>query len=346
MNGILLALLAGIAAGALNAVGGGGTFVALPALVAAGLSPVVANASATVALLPGAIAGAWVYRREIGPVGDVPLTAVTGASLLGGTVGAVLLLALPSRSFAVAVPWLLAFATLVLLVGRRASAMITRRSRRAGHGPRGSGLPGGVGRPGDTAPSDTLPSDTLPSDTAPGNTLPGNTLPGGVRRPRDPTPGEIGRPGDATAPGGEGERRTAGGERGRRAVDGAAGRAGPPRRASGFLTAQALVAVYGGYFGGAVGILMLAMWGVARGVGPAAGNPTRVTQTAAVYATAAALFLLAGDVLAEPWPMLAMLGGGIAGGIAGAQVGRRLPAPALRATVLVTAVAMTVLYWV
>ena len=58
-------LLAGVAAGALNAVGGGGSFVALSALVATGMPPVTANATTTVALLPGNATSAWVYRREI-----------------------------------------------------------------------------------------------------------------------------------------------------------------------------------------------------------------------------------------------------------------------------------------
>lgn len=72
MPEISLVLLVGVVAGALNAVGGGGTFVALPALVATGLSPVTANASSTMALVPGALAGAWVYRRELAPVGGRP----------------------------------------------------------------------------------------------------------------------------------------------------------------------------------------------------------------------------------------------------------------------------------
>ena len=62
---VLLILLAGVVAGALNAVGGGGSFVALSALVAAGMPPVTANATTTVALLPGNATSAWVYRREM-----------------------------------------------------------------------------------------------------------------------------------------------------------------------------------------------------------------------------------------------------------------------------------------
>ena len=85
-------LLAGLAAGALNAAGGGGTFVALPALVAAGLPPVTANASTTVALLPGSVASAWSYRRDVRPVGATSRRSLTAVSLLGGGLGATLLL--------------------------------------------------------------------------------------------------------------------------------------------------------------------------------------------------------------------------------------------------------------
>ena len=118
--------LVGFMAGALNAAGGGGTFVALPALVAAGLPPVVANASTTVALLPGALAGAWTYRGQLVRVGPTSTTTLTTASVLGGILGAALLLLLPSKSFSAAVPWLLAFATLVLAFGRTLSRLLTK----------------------------------------------------------------------------------------------------------------------------------------------------------------------------------------------------------------------------
>ena len=55
----------GFAAGAVNAMAGGGTFFSFPALLAVGLPPVVANASNSVALWPGSLAGAWAYRREL-----------------------------------------------------------------------------------------------------------------------------------------------------------------------------------------------------------------------------------------------------------------------------------------
>ena len=105
---VVALLLVGVAAGALNAAGGGGTFVALPALVAAGLPPVTANASTTVALLPGSVASAWAYRRDVVPVGATSRWSLTAVSLVGGGLGAGLLLMLPAASFDAAVPWLLA----------------------------------------------------------------------------------------------------------------------------------------------------------------------------------------------------------------------------------------------
>ena len=107
-----------------------------------------------------------------------------------------------------------------------------------------------------------------------------------------------------------------------------------------------MLAIYGGYFGGAVGILMLALWSVGLGLDTAAGNPMRVTQLAAVWSVAAVLFLLAADVLRDPFPVAAVLVGAVAGGLAGARVVRHLPARLLRGIVLGTAVSMTVLYFV
>ncbi len=66
------------------------------------------------------------------------------------------------------------------------------------------------------------------------------------------------------------------------------------------LIGQCLIAVYGGYFGGAVGILMMALWSVGVGLDPAAGNPMRVAQLAAIYLSATVLFLVASDALEDP----------------------------------------------
>jgi uncharacterized membrane protein YfcA len=239
-------LLAGVAAGALNAVGGGGSFVALSALVAGGMPPVTANATTTVALLPGNATSAWVYRRELHVFQRPSTLGLTIASVVGGALGAGLLLWLPSASFEAAVPWLLAFATVVLAFGRR----LTRAIR-------------------------------------------------------------LGTPGPAV-----------------------------------ILAGQFLLSIYGGYFGGAVGLMMLAFWTATTSLDPAKGNPLRVIQVAAVYLTAGVIFLFAADVLGQPLRLATLLAGAVLGGYVGAHLVRRLPASVLRALVLTTAVAMTALFFV
>ncbi|MFE0353313.1 sulfite exporter TauE/SafE family protein [Streptomyces nigra] len=245
-----LVLLAGVAAGVLNAMGGGGTFVALPALVAFGLSPVTANAVSRVALVPGAVASAWVYRDELTPVGPTSTKALTVISVVGGGVGAGLLLVLPASSFDTAAPWLLAFATVILAFGRHLSR----------------GLSSVLGRSVDMSS---------------------------------------------------------------RAV----------------LVGQFFLAVYGGYFGGAVGIMMMALWSIGLGLDAAASNPMRIAQLAAIYLSATVLFLIASDALSVPFLLAAMLVGAVAGGFGGAHLARRLPAWLLRGVILATAVTTTVLYF-
>lgn len=111
------------------------------------------------------------------------------------------------------------------------------------------------------------------------------------------------------------------------------------------LIGQFFLGVYGGYFGGAVGILMLALWSVGRGMDTAVANPMRVTQLAAIFLSAAVLFLFASDALEAPLLLAAMLVGAVLGGVGGAHVGRRIPARLLRFILVATAVTMTVLYF-
>lgn len=230
--------------------GGGGTFVALPALVAFGLSPVTANAVSRVALVPGAVASAWVYRDELAPVGPASTRALTVTSVVGGGVGAGLLLVLPASSFDTAAPWLLAFATVTLAFGRNFSRGLSRVLGRS------------VGM-----------------------------------------------------------------------------------SARGVLAGQFFLAVYGGYFGGAVGIMMMALWSIGLGLDAAATNPMRIAQLAAIYLSATVLFLIASDALNAPLLLTAMLVGAVAGGYGGAHLARRLPAWLLRGVILSTAVTTTVLYF-
>jgi uncharacterized membrane protein YfcA len=110
-----VAILSGsaFAAGLVNAVAGGGTLIAFPALIATGVSPVVANATNTVALFPGQLAASFAYRSHVADERQRAIT-LSVPCVIGGVIGAVLLLWLPEQAFKVAVPWLIVFACLVL----------------------------------------------------------------------------------------------------------------------------------------------------------------------------------------------------------------------------------------
>jgi uncharacterized protein len=116
------ALLAGI----VNAVAGGGTLLTFPALLAV-VSPVQANATSTVALVPGSLAGGWGYRREFRAVQSLfPLLA--WPSLVGGLVGSLLVVRLDPRYFSMLVPWLILIAALVFLMQPMFSRLVVNPS--------------------------------------------------------------------------------------------------------------------------------------------------------------------------------------------------------------------------
>ena len=123
---VSILLGAGLLAGALNAAAGGGSFVTIPALVFAGLPSVAANASSTVALLPGTLASAWAWRRDFRPFEGVPLRTMLLISLGGGLAGALLLLATSERAFDALLPWLLLTGTLVFAFGRQLGVALRR----------------------------------------------------------------------------------------------------------------------------------------------------------------------------------------------------------------------------
>ena len=106
-----LALAAsGAGAGVMNALAGGGTILTFPALLLVGETAKVANATSTVALLPGAAASLAGYRDEV-RAHRAWLGTLLAPSLAGGAVGSLLLLATPDRTFARLAPWLVLFAT-------------------------------------------------------------------------------------------------------------------------------------------------------------------------------------------------------------------------------------------
>lgn len=119
-------MAAGFFAAVMNSVAGGGTMLTFPALLGAGLSPVLANTTSTVALFLGMPGSVWAFRRKLWEVRAwiLPLATV---SLIGGIGGGVLLLALPPEVFAAVVPWLLLFATLLFMVNSPIQRWLRKR---------------------------------------------------------------------------------------------------------------------------------------------------------------------------------------------------------------------------
>src|SRR4051794_29895572 len=214
---------AGLLAGTMNSVAGGGSFVTFPAMIAAGLPSVSANASSTVALCPGSLASAWAYRDDFVPFEGVAMRALIAVSLAGGLLGALLLLLTPSATFDRIVPWLLLVGTLTFAFGRQGSVYLRRLVR-------------------------------------------------------------IG-----------------------------------PRT---MIVAQFALGLYGGYFGGAVGIMMMATWSLLGIHDLKALNAAKTLLAGAMNSIAVACFVVAGKVW---WPeTLVMLLAAVVGGYVGARVGRRV----------------------
>jgi len=118
--------LAGLAAGAINTVVGSGTLITFPVLLAFGYSPVTANVSNTIGLVPGSLSGAVGYRRELEGQRRRMLR-LGAASLLGGTTGAVLLLVLPAAAFKAIVPVFIAIALVLVVLQPRLNRMLAER---------------------------------------------------------------------------------------------------------------------------------------------------------------------------------------------------------------------------
>ncbi|MDQ3709775.1 MAG: sulfite exporter TauE/SafE family protein [Actinomycetota bacterium] len=251
-----LVLLAGVGAGAMNAVVGAGTLITFPTLVALGVPPVLANVSNTVGLVPGSVAGAYAFRATLTGRGTLLARLVT-ASAVGGVLGGALLLVLPPGAFELVVPVLLLLSGALAAAQPRVAAAVARRR-----------------------------AARVDADQGP--------------RPR------------------------------------AAARAGPW-----LLAGVAATGVYGGYFGAAQGVILLALLGIF-----VEGEMTEVNGIKNVLAGVAnlvssLLFILIADV---DWQLAGLVAvGATIGGTLGGRYGRRLPAGALRA--LVVAVAVLAAIW-
>lgn len=125
--------LAALLGGAMNSVAGGGSFFSFPALLFAGIDPKIANATNAVALWPGSAASVGAYRRELHTQRDAA-RMLSGVSLIGGLLGALLLLATPSAVFQVLLPHLMLAATLLFAFSPRINKLVRRsHEHRDGH---------------------------------------------------------------------------------------------------------------------------------------------------------------------------------------------------------------------
>ncbi|MCX6396111.1 MAG: sulfite exporter TauE/SafE family protein [Propionibacteriales bacterium] len=245
----LAILLAGTWAGTINTVVGSGTLITFPVLLAFGVPPVTANVSNTIGLVPGSLSGAWGYRDQL--VGQRGLVLRLGsAALLGGTIGAVLLLVLPSSAFDAIVPALIALGLVLVVLGPRISRRVAARSD--------GGLPA------------------------------------------------HGAPWVWPAVGGAG--------------------------------------IYGGYFGAAQGVLLLAILGIGVDDTLQRHNAVKNILAALINGVAAVIFIVVADV---DWSIALTIGAGaIVGGQLGARIGKRLPPNVLRAVIVVVGVVALVSFFV
>jgi uncharacterized membrane protein YfcA len=115
-----------MAAGTINTVVGSGTLITFPVLLAVGFSPLVANVSNTIGLVPGSVSGAIGYRRELAGQRTRVFRLGTAAAL-GGTTGGVLLLVLPESAFKAIVPLFIAAALVLIVLQPRLSAWVAKR---------------------------------------------------------------------------------------------------------------------------------------------------------------------------------------------------------------------------
>ncbi len=126
---MLLLVAAAFGAGVLNTVAGGGTFLTFPALVFAGLPPVMANATSTVAVFPGYFGGAIGFRQELVAFDRKRLFRLIAITLAGGLVGSGLLLVSSNEAFSVVVPFLLLGATFAFLFGDKLRQWAAAKAR-------------------------------------------------------------------------------------------------------------------------------------------------------------------------------------------------------------------------
>lgn len=241
-----LLAVAAFAAGVLNAIAGGGSFLTFPALVFTGVPPIVANATSALAVSPGYLGSTLGFRPELRALPRARLLRETVIAALGGLAGAGLLLVTPAKLFSGLVPWLLLFATALFAAG----PWLARRAQARGDGR-------------------------------------------GLAAWREP----------------------------------------------GLL----LVAVYGGYFNGGLGILLMALYTLTGEGRLTTVNALKNLNSLVLSWLSVAAFVVAGAIA---WaPGLMMMVAATAGGYAGARWSRRLPVAWVRTGVIVTGLVMSLLFF-
>src|SRR4030042_3548194 len=136
---IVIAGLAAVAAGFINALAGGGTLISFPALIALGLPGISANITSTVALCPGYLGGAIAQKKDLRGQGK-RLWLLVPAGIIGGIGGGELLLCLSPGIFRILVPFLILLASVLLAVQDRVRVWVEKHSGTGGSTKRG--LPG------------------------------------------------------------------------------------------------------------------------------------------------------------------------------------------------------------
>jgi uncharacterized membrane protein YfcA len=127
MEAYWLSMLAAFGAGFVNAVAGGGTLLTFPALLYAGLSPIIANATSTVAICPGSVMSSWAYRRQLAN-NRARVWTLSLPSLLGGLAGAIVLFNTPEKIFRFIVPFLILLACGLLMLNEPVGRWISKRA--------------------------------------------------------------------------------------------------------------------------------------------------------------------------------------------------------------------------
>ena len=135
---------AALVAGVLNSVAGGGGFIAFPALVFTGMPPINANATNTAALWPGTVASTGAYRNALSREDRNLIFPLIVTGMIGGLIGAIVLLKTPQQTFLRLVPWLLLSATLLFCFSRRITRWIGARRERQNSSRHVSGITGAL----------------------------------------------------------------------------------------------------------------------------------------------------------------------------------------------------------